>query len=392
MDTLLDQAIRQFAGGGNHHPEPAGLVLSLNPTEHTRRDLAKQGYTRLRDFVALPSPASPRWLFPLGKGPSALAGLQVYKPYAKKARIVKRLLTTLTATRFQRLLGHRVLIGSREPSPLEDLVREITGETQPEFALSLSTEKQFRKLTVQAMRPNGQILGYIKLPLTDAAVERVRHEADTLNRLGAFPVLRPHLPQVLCSGPWGDGYVLFQSGGPPQPGPVQLDCHCEEFLERLSTVHEAKKPGRLLWEEVAGGWRKLEPSLASDWRALGEAALAKAKRELEGVRLTYGVSHGDFAPWNTRLGEHGLYVFDWESASWEAPALWDAFHFKTQVAALLKKHNHLDISPDRLLGARASFLLYLLTSACRLIGEESPAQGVGLEYRHQLLAKQVGGC
>jgi hypothetical protein len=32
-----------------------------------------------------------------------------------------------------------------------------------------------------------------------------------------------------------------------------------------------------------------------------------------------------------------------------------------------------------------------LNSACQLFGEESPAQGVGLGYRRQLLAKQLGG-
>jgi hypothetical protein len=104
-----------------------------------------------------------------------------------------------------------------------------------------------------------------------------------------------------------------------------------------------------------------------------------------------GVAHGDFAPWNTRVGDGRLYVFDWESASWEAPTLWDIFHFKTQVAALLNKKNDMHISGDPRSGERASFLLYLLSSACELFGEESPAQGNGLEYRRQLLAKRLGG-
>jgi hypothetical protein len=32
-----------------------------------------------------------------------------------------------------------------------------------------------------------------------------------------------------------------------------------------------------------------------------------------------------------------------------------------------------------------------LNSACQLFSEESPTQGIGLEYRRQLLAKQLGG-
>jgi hypothetical protein len=327
----------------------------------------------------------------LGNDRSALAGLEIYKPYAGRARVLKGLLTALVARRFQGFVRRRALIASREPSPLEGLIREVTGECRPAFALSLSTEKRFRKLTVQVMRPDGKILGYIKLPLTAAAVERVQHEAETLKRLWNFPVLRPHIPQVLYSGEWGDGYILFQSAGPSQPGPAQFNHQYEEFLQLLRGIHATEKPGKVLWEEVAARWRKEEQNIDSWGRAMGQAALARAKRELDGLTIPCGVSHGDFAPWNARLGDQGLYVFDWESASWETPTSWDTFHFKTQVAALLNKKNDLHTWPDRRSCERASFLLYLLNSACRLLSEDSPTRGPGLEFRRRLLADQLGG-
>jgi hypothetical protein len=399
---LLQTAIDQLAGTGNHRAVssrnesspgelPASVVVSLNPSNSTKNDLTSQGYTCARCFVALPSLTSPRWLFPLESGRCTLGGLEIYKPYAKAARILKGLLTTIVAAHCQGFAPHRVLVASRGPLPLEALVREVTGECQPVFALSLGAEMHFRKLTVQVMRPDSEILGYIKLPLTDPAVERVRHEAETLNHLWNFPALRLHVPRVLYSGEWGNGYILFQSGGPSRPGPVQFNRQCEEFLRFLWGIQTTEKPGHVLWEEVAARWRKAESSLSSGWRALGQAALAKAKRELDGVMVQCGVAHGDFAPWNTRVGDGRLYVFDWESASWESPTLWDIFHFKTQVAALLNKKNDMHISRDRRSGERASFLLYLLNSVCQLFGEESPSLGVGLEFRRQLLAKQLGG-
>jgi hypothetical protein len=402
MNDLLRKAIHQFAEPGNYRAVssrnesspgdlPTSVVVSLNPSNRTRSDLACQGYTNTRVFFALPSLTSPRWLFPVGNVRCTLEGLQIYKPYAKAARILKGLLTTMVAAHCQGLAPHRVLVASRGPLPLEAFVREVTGEYQPVFAFSLGTEIRFRKLTVQVMRPDGEILGYIKLPLTDVAVERVRHEAETLNHLWSFPALRSHIPRVLYSGEWGDGTILFQSGGPSRPGPVLFNRQCEEFLQLLRGIRTVEKPGQVLWEEVAARCRKAEPSLASGWRALGQAALAKAKRELDGVMVPCGVAHGDFAPWNTRVGDGRLYVFDWESTSWEAPTSWDIFHFKTQVAALWNKKNDMHISGDRRSGERACFLLYLLNSACQLCGEESPAQGIGLEYRRRLLAKQLGG-
>jgi hypothetical protein len=399
---LLQTAIDQLVGTGNQGAAPSGnevqpgdlpatVMVSLNPSRSVKADLTRQGYATTRGFFVLPSLTSPRWLFPLGNGRCARAGLQIYEPYTKAARILKGLLTTMVAARFLRFAAHRVLVASRGALPLETLVREITGECQPVFALSLGTEMRFRKLTVQVMRPDGEILGYIKLPLTDAAAERVRHEAETLNHLWSFAALRLHIPRVLYSGEWGDGSILFQSGGPSRPGAVLFNRQCEEFLQLLWGIRTIEKPGHVLWEEVAARWRKAEPSLASGWQALGQAALAKAKRELDGVMIPCSVEHGDFAPWNTRMGGGRLYVFDWESASWEAPILWDIFNFKTQVAALLNKKNDMHISGDRRSGERASFLLYLLNSACQLFGEESPAHGIGLEYRRQLLAKQLEG-
>ena len=403
MIDLLQAAIDQLVGTGNHGAVssrneslpgdvPASVVVSLNPSNNTKNDLARQGYTCVRSFVVLPSLTSPRWLFPSGNGRCALAGLQIYKPNARTARILKGLLTIMVAAHCSRFAPHRVRVASRGALPLEVLVREVTDECQPVFAVSLGTKMRFRKLTVQVMRPDGEILGYIKLPLTDAAVERVCHEADTLNRLWGFATLRPHIPRVLYCGEWGDGTILFQSGGPSRPGPELFNRQCEEFLQLLWGFHTAEKPGRVLWEEVAARWRKAEASLASSWQALGQAALTRAKRELDGVMVSYGVAHGDFAPWNTRVGDGQLYVFDWEYASWEAPTLWDIFHFKTQVMALLNKKNGLSGFRNKCSGERASFLLYLLNSVCQLLDEGPPSLGVGLECRRQLIAKELEGC
>ena len=144
---------------------------------------------------------------------------------------------------------------------------EITGDVHPIFALSLGTPTRFRKLTVQVMRSDGEILGYLKLPLTQPAAGRVRHEAETLRHLSDFAYLRPRIPRVFYAGEWGDGYVLFQSPGPASPGPIEFNDLYEEFLQLLWRIHPAQKPGRVLLEEVATRWHKAERGLDSRWRA-----------------------------------------------------------------------------------------------------------------------------
>lgn len=397
MEQSLRQALRQFTGAdhraGVPSPMDSGgeLVVCLNPSRRLLGTIMDRGYTHVHRFVILPSARDARWLLPIASNGVALAATQIYAPYRPLAKILKRFATTALASGLTGWLHTRLLVASAKPLPLESLLSDLTGERKPVFAFSLGTPCAFRKLAVQVMRENGEVLGYVKMPMTAAAVDRLRHEASVLARLWESPRMRPHIPKLLYAGEWAGGYLLFQSSGPEELGPDQFGPMHEDFLSQLHTVQPAHMPGGMLVEKVAACWRKAEPSLASGWRALGQAALAKARRELDGVMVPCGVAHGDFAPWNTRVGDGRLYVFDWESASWEAPTSWDIFHFKTQVATLLNKKNDLHISWERGSGERASFLLYLLSSACQFFFEESPAQDLGLECRRQLLAKQLGG-
>src|ERR1019366_5796445 len=135
MNNLLWKAIHHFAGSGNPGPRPSGndfdagdlptsVRVSLNPSKRSRKDLARRGYASARCFLALPSLTSPRWLFPLEDGRSRQAGLEIYKPYARGARILKGLLTAVVGARCQGLALPRLLVASRSVLPLEDMVRE----------------------------------------------------------------------------------------------------------------------------------------------------------------------------------------------------------------------------------------------------------------------------
>ena len=176
-------------------------MFSLSPSHRLTKILRHKGYTHLTRFATIPSHSVPRWLLPIGDVSGTLAGTQIYLPHKWMARAMKRLLMATIRMGWNGSLGSQVLIASKGPLPLETLVRAVTGECNPVFALSLGRRLAVRKLTVQVMRRNGEILGYMKLPLTEAATERVRHEAIVLERLWNFPTLRPHIPQLVAR--WG---------------------------------------------------------------------------------------------------------------------------------------------------------------------------------------------
>jgi hypothetical protein len=63
-------------------------------------------------------------------------------------------------------------------------------------------------------------------------------------------------------------------------------------------------------------------------------ALSEVEFALSGKSIPLVICHGDFAPWNIRICNGTLYVFDWESAVDESNPIADVCHFHFIQAAL----------------------------------------------------------
>lgn len=342
-----------------------------------------QGDPMRHRFAVLPSRQEPRYLLPLGDSRTTLEGFRVYTPFGFGARLRKGLLAQIVKTGWRGWAMHPLYVG--EPLGLKALVTNVTGERNPAFAMLLGTPGKYRKLTIQVMRGGGETLGYIKLGLTKPAGDRVRYEVRTLEELSA---LRPYVPRVLYAGEWQDSYLLFQSPVEGRPGPVKLSGMHIDFLEKLVAIHRVNKPGIQLVEEVGMRWNEVAWRCHWRWQALGAATLAEARGELEHLTIPCGFAHGDFAPWNTRVQDGRLSVFDWESGEWEAPLGWDTFHFSVQVASLLKKSWRATFDVAASPGARGLFLLYLLSSLAKTL-DEQPDSYEGIEYRRLALETEL---
>jgi hypothetical protein len=361
-------------------------LFSLSPSRKLTKSVRDKGYTHIRRFVAIPSHSTARWLLPIGCASGAIAGTQIYRPYKWAPRMIKSLLIAMMKMGWDGWLGSQVLVASRGLLPLEALVCAVTGEHRPLLALSLGRQAAVRKLTVQVMRSSGDILGYMKLPLTDAATERVRNEAIVLERLWKFPALRPHIPRLLYAGNWNETYVLFQSALEGERGPVSFNGMHEKFLETLRSVHWVEIPGKTLIAQLAAKWQKAVPHLGAAWEDLGQEVLRLSTRNLEGKVLRCSVMHGDFAPWNTRVVQNKLLSFDWESADWEAPVSWDIFHFHLQTASSLRKSDRFLRPPRSEPYDEISFMLYVLSSVCQFLGEDNHT---AISLRQRLLTDQL---
>jgi hypothetical protein len=322
-------------------------------------------------FGVLPSRAKPRLLLPLDSKLAAHASVNLYNGHWTWRGRLKRKLFHLAVSMGARVYGHdRVVPLPDSDSRFARLVREVTGEPRPAFAALLRTKfqsAQLSNLIVQAMRPDGEILGFLKIPLTPETAAFTRNEARNLERLSADPEIGASLPRILYAGEWEDGYVLFQSRVTGAPVAEMTGKH-RRFLRTLARIDASARGGSCLTREMASLFEQVADCMGVEARGLAEGALRWAEEALDDAPVEYGFSHGDFAPSHTLMDGSKLFVFDWEYGGSHRPVTWD--HFNFAVSAALGKRAQVDLSylkERRGADTNALYVLYLLNMAFAVV-------------------------
>ena len=342
-----------------------------------------------RTFGVVPSRRNPRCLIPLDSTESAMSSLDLCRAYSPRAKLLKNFLRLPIRARCSKLLLSRIDVSRESLAALEVLAGETLGVKNPAFAVSIPTPGRNCKATIQVMSRDGEILGFLKVPLTDGAARRTRHETFTLRRLAYIPGFQSCVPEVLFAGDWNGTYVLLQSPIPGRPAGCRFSFLHRRFLRKLHAASRSTRSGEDLVAVTDSRWRKLAGEADGDWVKAGERALDQAADRLASILVPCGISHGDFAPWNLRVHGESLRVFDWESANWNAPNQWDWFHFEIQVRATLGFRFRTAL-PGRLPESlKPLFTLYVMNSLCN--GYDEGMEAKGLRYRQRLLSGLVQG-
>lgn len=267
------------------------------------------------------------------------------------------------------------------------------------MALSTGTPSPFKKITAMIMDSEGKVLGYAKIGETELAIERIKNEATILKELGLRDKdyelsgkdygLRIMVPECLYEGELGNAYILIQSPSPfeGKSGSSEFNEDYAEVLSELIKNTDIKKK----FTESAF-YKQLKNDIEHyplSFKELLQDGLKHLEKDLGDKEITFGLSHGDFAPWNMvwNKNKKEVFLYDWESASLEAPAGIDLVHFFFQTGFLLKKlrkehllHFCIDDKPynlltekikEPMLDKKALFLSYLLKMA---IEEDKPQQ------------------
>ncbi len=289
-----------------------------------------------REYRAYPTLAAARWLFPAGRPAVRRAGMrELFRPGNLKGRAAKRLISSGV------IRGGRLLLDEPALNGLEAELSRSLGEPV-DVAFYVGTPGAYRKVTAQAVTPSGESRAFAKLAATPAARADVEAERRNLLRLAENETLHGRVPEMLGFFGWQGCDVLLTSGGPPTPGPAELSSDHLSFLEDFFVPFSqraafAEGP---MSERLAERTRLLESRAPRPLYEVLDGSLSKLREGLGPVVVPVAPAHRDFAPWNTRVGPQGLFVFDWDRVEEGITPLYDAFHFQAIQAALFDRRDH----------------------------------------------------
>jgi len=344
-------------------------ILKVDPPE--TRYLWESGLSK--DYVALPSKVKCRWIIPT-RPVLAERSWDLYLPYSLAGQLFKKAMKVASSKGLLYLLkGNRLNRGRiglpYESKNLQECFANVFNRRDLIIAISTGTPSTYRKATAMVMTPSAEVMGYAKIGDTLFAQNRIKNEQYILQRLGqdihgGQPLIQ--WPKCLYAGEIGDSYVLVVSPPPfcGKPGKSQLETDSIKAIDKM--VAQTKQKHITANSKFC---RKLQENVDSyplPYRHLLIHAMDHLLHLAGQKEIMFGLSHGDFAPWNMIWNGNRVFLFDWESAIPEAPAGIDAIHFLSQTGFLLKK----------LRGHR--LLRFLLENGAVVYEELSASLGAGL--------------
>jgi len=286
------------------------------------------------------------YLIPMDSRQTRIKALRLYNAQNLKARVSKKLLAIGLNGHFCWPLLHKVQVLIRQDMPerertktsLLEYLKELLGRQELTFAISLSTPGPHRKPVIQALTHAGEILAYVKVGWNEATNTLVRNETEVLKHLAASSFHSFTAPHLVHSGLWNGRFLCVQASveGRIQPAPRDMTPQYLGALQELALQYTESMPLKdsPFWINLLERIEKIPSKRSPHILRQGVRAV---EDWLSNTRLPFHFCHGDFAPWNAKLDNGRLLLFDWEYADLKAPPGWDLFHFIVQTLWLLQK-------------------------------------------------------
>lgn len=271
------------------------------------------------------SPRAPRLVVPLSSPETVVQALDLHQPGSWLARLGMSLLRATSTANFLRPLKTSLLrVYTKSPLLPWPMARVgLAPIPQSKYVLYLGAKGPERK-TVCLPLVEDQELSIIKTGESPRGQAKLRREASQLQYL-AKTDLKDQVPELLDFYESKAISIIRQSYFPPEPATrAAKDAGALQFLR--ACLHEHSRWSRP--EDIAKAFTPMSPSRS----ALLSAALASASN----LKLSVGLTHGDFAPWNCTFSKSRFKVYDWEDGSISSMHLGDAFSYSVKSRLLIK--------------------------------------------------------
>lgn len=282
-----------------------------------------------------------RWIYP--KTLAYPSFLTLYNASGMKAKLIR--LAFANAFRFglkSKLSSGRFQLVSNEENAVETLVKEAKGES---YSIFTGTVGENRKAIIE-INQNRKTTNFIKVPLSEKSVKLVAQEKNQLEKFNQLNFQKSVIPIVTSSK--NPKVAIISNVQPNEPFSTLNDLtvvHLNVLEEWYDKTNTLKSIGELPeYQQIQNNLQALENNLqpVNDLKIETVTALYEGLKTFlstidESQKITVGLAHYDFTPWNMYVTKSSLHIYDWELSRTDLPLLYDAFHFIFQSSILVKR-------------------------------------------------------
>ncbi|MEQ8171725.1 MAG: hypothetical protein ABRQ38_22735, partial [Candidatus Eremiobacterota bacterium] len=353
-NLIVEAMIKKHASTVSEYQETIQWLNTVLNTGNQVKFNFKEEYTdykKIYTFNLLYLKQGRTYLLPMTSSKIEKKSLEIYNAQNLKAKIARRLLETgLILDITQHFLPKIHMIIKKEISDtklsnilLLEHIKEIMGYKTLYFAISSGTPGHHRKPVIQMITDDGIILGYVKIGWNEGTNTLVQNEARILREINtSFNTFL--VPRVIYSNSWNGRYLCIQSSpeGKIETAPQTMNPNYMGIIKEMSNFHIRKIPLKesLFWKNLI---KNIDKIYNHYYLHILKNGIKKIDEWIGNETLPFHFRHGDFAPWNAKIVNGQLFLFDWEYAELEALPALDLFHFFIQTLWLLKKYSPGDI-------------------------------------------------
>lgn len=234
--------------------------------------------------------------------------------------------------RFPRLSGSVSCV----EGPAIELIRELMGMKAERSCCRAGAAGVWSKDTILFLdKVHGAPLFLVKAGVGEGVNALLENEARWLQQLRQYPSLVGHIPALVAHRLGTDVCFVGQSA---LRGDLEFnlgDVHFE-FLRSLQqvTVQLMLYEDSRSYQTLASRLADLDQQLSEPWSTRLNAAMGRVNHAFSGLQVPMVAAHRDFTPWNVRVDQGILKVFDWEFADDAQLPIFDPLHFALTPMAL----------------------------------------------------------